>query len=62
LDFNGPRGALVLNNADWLTSATLIEFLRDVGKHFTVNQMISRDSVKQRLEGREHGLSFTEFS
>ncbi|HMS15600.1 MAG TPA: tyrosine--tRNA ligase [Planctomycetota bacterium] len=62
LDFDGPRGALLLNNADWLTSVPLIEFLRDVGKHFTVNQMIARDSVTQRLDGREQGLSFTEFT
>lgn len=62
LDFSGPGGALLLNNADWLGPVGLLDFLRDVGKHFSVNQMIVRDSVKQRLEGRDQGLSYTEFS
>jgi len=52
---------MLLNNADWLTKLNLIEFLRDVGKHFTVNSMLAKDSVRNRLE-REEGLSFTEFS
>jgi tyrosyl-tRNA synthetase len=59
LDFSGPRGARMRNNADWLTSLSLVEFLRDVGKHFSVNVMLAKDSVKSRLEG---GISFTEFS
>ena len=59
LDFDGPRAALMRNNADWLTRLGAIEFMRDVGKHFTVNYMIAKDSVKSRLEG---GISFTEFS
>lgn len=62
LDFNGERGALLLNNADWLGRLNLLEFLRDIGKHFSVNAMMARDSVRTRLEGREHGISFTEFS
>lgn len=61
LDFQSSDG-LVLNNADWLTNLRLIDFLRDVGKHFSVNAMITRDSVRNRLEQREHGISYTEFS
>jgi tyrosyl-tRNA synthetase len=52
----------VVNNLDWLGEVRLLEFLRDVGKHFAVNQMIQRDSVRQRFESREHGISYTEFS
>ncbi len=62
LDFAGERGALLLNNQDWLGKLNLIDFLRDVGKHFSVNAMIARESVKRRLEGRDHGISYTEFS
>ncbi len=63
LDFTpGPSQALLLNNADWLTTTPLTDFLRDVGKHFTVNQMIAKDSVKSRLDRDDVGLSFTEFS
>jgi tyrosyl-tRNA synthetase len=56
------RGFLLADNAEWLAPARLLDFLRDVGKHFTVNQMIRKDSVRGRLEGREQSLSFTEFS
>ena len=59
---DGPGGAALLDNADWLGSLGLTEFLRDVGKHFTVNSMIAREAVRARLEGREQGISFTEFS
>ena len=65
LDFSpgaGTSRALLLNNADWLTTVTLTDFLRDVGKHFTVNQMVAKDSVKSRLDRDDVGLSFTEFS
>ncbi|GMU93239.1 MAG: tyrosine--tRNA ligase [Candidatus Hydrogenedentota bacterium] len=62
LDFSGAHAALLINNADWLCKLTLVDFLRDIGKHFSVNQMIARDAVKQRLESREHGISYTEFS
>ncbi len=62
LDFSGERGALMLNNLEWLGKLNLIDFLRDVGKHFSVNSMIARESVKRRLKGREHGISYTEFS
>jgi tyrosyl-tRNA synthetase len=55
-------GFLLADNSEWLAPARLLEFLRDVGKHFTVNQMIRKDSVRGRLEGREQSLSFTEFS
>jgi tyrosyl-tRNA synthetase len=55
-------GPLVVDNAEWLGSALLLEFLRDVGKSFSVNAMIRKDSVRARLEGREQSLSFTEFS
>ena len=54
--------ALLLNNADWLGSLSTIEFLRDVGKHFTVNQMVAKESVKTRFERPDHGISYTEFS
>lgn len=59
----GPnaRGALLENNADWLTTITAIEFLRDVGKFFTVNQMLAKESVKRRID-TEEGISYTEFS
>ncbi len=65
LDFTsgaGPAQALLLNNAQWLTTVTLTDFLRDVGKHFSVNQMVAKDSVKSRLDRDDVGLSFTEFS
>lgn len=63
LDFgSGKNAALVLNNADWLGKIPLIDFLREVGKHFSVNQMIAKDSVRTRLSGREQGISYTEFS
>jgi len=65
LDFTpgaGASQALLLNNASWLTTISLTDFLRDVGKHFTVNQMVAKDSVKSRLDRDDVGLSFTEFS
>jgi tyrosyl-tRNA synthetase len=55
-------GALMVNNADWLQPMTLISFLRDVGKHFTVNQMVAKESVKTRLDRPDQGISYTEFS
>ncbi|HYW50138.1 MAG TPA: tyrosine--tRNA ligase [Gemmatimonadaceae bacterium] len=61
LDFDGPRGALMRNNADWLRPLGLIGFLRDTGKHFTVNYMLQKDSVDSRI-GSETGISFTEFT
>ena len=62
LDFESPTNpARLVNNADWLTSLGAIDFMRDVGKHFTVNAMIAKESVKRRIEG-EDGISYTEFS
>jgi len=61
VDLTPGRGLLV-DNGEWLWSTGLLEFLRDVGKHFTVNQMVAKDSVRSRFEGRESGISYTEFS
>ncbi|MDP2324502.1 MAG: tyrosine--tRNA ligase, partial [Gammaproteobacteria bacterium] len=62
LEFSGANAAIMLNNMDWLGGLSFIEFLRDVGKHFSVNAMLAKDSVRQRLEDRDHGISFTEFT
>lgn len=62
LRFDGPSAAIMQNNADWLCKLPLIDFLRDIGKHFSVNAMLARDSVRSRLEDRDHGISYTEFS
>ncbi len=59
LDFSGPRAAVMRNNADWLLKLDVIGFLRDTGKHFSINYMLAKESVKSRLEG---GISFTEFA
>jgi tyrosyl-tRNA synthetase len=59
LDFDGPNAARMENNLRWLEPIRLLDFLRDVGKHFTIPYMLAKDSVQVRLEG---GLSFTEFS
>ncbi|HTV14160.1 MAG TPA: tyrosine--tRNA ligase [Acidobacteriaceae bacterium] len=61
-DISSDDRALLLNNADWLLQLNLVEFLREIGKHFSVNEMIRRDSVRVRLEERDQGISFTEFS
>ncbi|WP_346896471.1 tyrosine--tRNA ligase [uncultured Roseibium sp.] len=58
---DGPTDALMMDNADWLLKLNYVEFLRDVGRHFSVNQMIQRDSVRLRLEREQH-LSFLEFN
>lgn len=65
LDFEGGEGrrpALVVNNADWLSGLSYVEFLRDVGKHVTVNQMAAKEAVKARLERPDQGISYAEFS
>jgi tyrosyl-tRNA synthetase len=64
LDFDPRRAnpARLLDNAEWLCRLGFVEVLRDVGKHFSVNMMIQKDSVRARLEAREHGISYTEFS
>ena len=63
LDFTPgrPNAALMRNNVEWLRPIGFLDFLRDVGKHFTVNYMMAKESVKRRLEAEE-GISFTEFS
>ncbi|ETW21390.1 hypothetical protein MGAST_26170, partial [Mycobacterium gastri 'Wayne'] len=57
---DSPTGAIVENNIDWTAAMSTIEFLRDVGKHFSVNVMLDRDTIRRRLEGE--GISYTEFS
>ena len=59
LDFSGPKAARMRDNAEWLRPLKAVEFMRDVGKHFTVNYMLAKDSVQSRIEG---GISFTEFA
>ena len=59
LDFSGPNAARMIDNAEWLVESRAVEFMRDVGKHFTVNYMLQKDSVKGRMDD---GISFTEFS
>ncbi len=63
LDFgSGKFAARIMNNHDWVGKFSFLEFLRDIGKHFPVNVMLAKDSVKQRLEKTDAGLSYTEFS
>jgi tyrosyl-tRNA synthetase len=59
LDFDGPNAARMVNNLDWTAQLSTIDFLRDIGKHFPVNRMVSRESVAARLDA---GISYTEFS
>jgi tyrosyl-tRNA synthetase len=60
LDFSGPHAARIVNNLDWTAPVSALDLLRDVGKHFSVNRMLDKESVKARLDGP--GISFTEFS
>lgn len=64
LDFDSsePNHALMVNNFDWMKEHSFLSFIRDVGKHITVNYMMAKDSVKKRLSGEGEGMSFTEFS
>ncbi len=62
LELHGANAARIVNNYDWIGKFSYIHFLRDVGKHFTVNHMMAKESVRARLEDREHGISYTEFS
>jgi tyrosyl-tRNA synthetase len=64
LDFSEATAnrATIVNNADWLLRLTYLEALRDIGKHFSVNMMIQKESVKERLHARDQGISYTEFS
>ncbi len=61
LDFDGPNAAIMVDNADWLDKLGYIEFLRDIGKHFTINKMVALESVKRRLEN-EQPMTFLEFN
>ena len=61
-DPSAPNGALAVNNLDWTACLDVLDFLRDVGKHFSINSMIQKESVKQRLDREGAGISFTEFS
>ncbi len=62
LDFEGPNPAIMVNNLDWLGKINLIDYLRDYGKHFSVNAMMTKDSVRARFENPDQGISYTEFS
>ena len=63
LDFDtSSNPARLLDNADWTENVTLLDFLRDIGKHFTVNNMVAKESVRARMEDRDVGISYTEFS
>ena len=62
LQLDGPNPAVIVDNADWGSIPTYLEFIRDIGKHFTVNYMMAKDSVRERLESRDQGISYTEFS
>jgi tyrosyl-tRNA synthetase len=63
LDFEGNQNsAIMVNNQDFYSGMNVLTFLREVGKHFTVNSMIQKDSVRSRMEDRDHGISYTEFS
>ncbi|HNX21793.1 MAG TPA: tyrosine--tRNA ligase, partial [Bacteroidales bacterium] len=57
-----PNSALLVNNYDWMSQFTFLDFIRDIGKHLTVNYMMAKDSVKKRLSGEGEGMSFTEFT
>ncbi|MBN3859062.1 tyrosine--tRNA ligase [Neisseriaceae bacterium PsAf] len=62
LDFEGENAAVMANNADWTANINVLTFLRDIGKHFSVNAMMNKESVKQRLSRDDVGISFTEFA
>ncbi|MBQ4442446.1 MAG: tyrosine--tRNA ligase [Bacteroidales bacterium] len=61
-DSNEPNRAILVNNYDWMSKFSFLEFIRDIGKHITVNYMMAKDSVKKRFNGEGDGMSFTEFS
>ena len=62
LSFEGDNAAIMANNADWFGCMNCLDFLRDIGKHFSVNAMLNKESVKQRIERDDVGISFTEFA
>jgi len=61
-DSDAPNAAQLVNNYDWMKEFSFLDFIRDVGKHITVNYMMAKDSVKKRLSGEGEGMSFTEFT
>ena len=61
LSFEGKNAAIMVNNADWTKDVTILEFLRDIGKHFTVNSMLAKESVKRRMQEEDRGITVTEF-
>ena len=62
-DSDAPNAAKLVNNYDWMRDFTFLDFIRDIGKHITVNYMMSKDSVRKRISGEEReGMSFTEFT
>jgi len=62
VSFSGKNAAVMVNNYDWLSKFSMLNWLRDVGKYFTINYMLAKDSVRMRLEDREQGISYTEFT
>ena len=62
LSFEGDNAAIMANNADWFADMNCLDFLRDIGKHFSVNAMLNKESVKQRIDRNDVGISFTEFA
>lgn len=62
LDFSGKNAAVMANNADWTKDVSYLAWLRDVGKYFSINYMMNKESVRRRIEDREQGISYTEFS
>lgn len=62
ISFDGKNAAIMVDNADWTRSWSYLDWLRDIGKHFTVNYMLAKESVRRRLEDAEQGISYTEFS
>lgn len=62
IDFSGDNPAILKNNLEWMGPYSYVNFLRDVGKHFSINYMLGKDSVKSRIENRDQGISYTEFS
>ena len=63
LDFDcGQNSALLVNNLDWISEINVIDYLRDIGKHFSVNSMMQKESVRRRIVNESQGISYTEFS
>lgn len=62
VEFGGENGATIVDNNDWISSIAYVDWLREVGKHFSINYMLTKESVRKRLEEREQGISYTEFS